>query len=107
MIVANKNGKTVVNRNGLHLLIGERKIVEIDYIDMDLAGGRVVLNSGKAYEPETQARYGENITVWLPDIETAEEIEEVKNRDGYCEIIVKPFRQPDGRLFGRITSLLG
>lgn len=95
-------------RNALGLLIGENKIVEIDHVDMDIAGGRIVLNDGKAYEKTEPVHYGEEVTVWLPDCETGDEIEAIKEKAGYCEIIVeKPFAQPDGRLFARIRSVLG
>jgi hypothetical protein len=94
-----------IMRNGLGILIGNRKIVEISYTDMDTAGGKIVLNDGKAYP---NPRYGEDITVWLPNCEVADEIEAITKKEGFCEVVVfKPFEQPDGRKFAQLNYVLG
>ena len=88
----------------INLLSHNHKIVEIKYVDMDTAGGKIV-NKGCA-EFGGDVAYGADITIWM-SFEAGCEVEEILEKKGFCEIITgNPFEQPDGRKFAQLNYIM-
>lgn len=90
----------MINRTGLEDLTC---VVKVENVDFDTSGGII---QGRPIGVREYDK-GDEITLWHSP-ETGFEIEERLERGEEVEVIVDhPFKQPDGRLFGQVSAILG